>query len=235
MIKAKLGYSEAGIYSFAYNLAMLVTLVNSSILNSFNPWMYQRIKTGEYKKIARVSYVLLGVIAMAALGLTAIAPEIVRAFAPIEYYEAIWVIPPVTVGMYFLFMYSLYANFEFYFEKTRLMTVVSTLGGVLNVILNYLCIPIWGYVAAGYTTLFCYMMYAVAHYFGMKKIVKDKLFHIEIYDIRIIIAISAGLLCLSVIMMNFYEKILVRYCILLILLFGGFLKREKIIRVFNEL
>ena len=235
MIKAKLGYSEAGIYSFAYNLAMLVTLVNSSILNSFNPWMYQRIKTGEYKKIARVSYVLLGVIAMAALGLTAIAPEIVRAFAPIEYYEAIWVIQPVTVGMYFLFMYSLYANFEFYFEKTRLMTVVSTLGGVLNVILNYLCIPIWGYVAAGYTTLFCYMMYAVAHYFGMKKIVKDKLFHIEIYDIRIIIAISAGLLCLSVIMMNFYEKILVRYCILLILLFGGFLKREKIIRVFNEL
>lgn len=235
MIKAMLGYSEAGIYSLAYNLAMLLTLVNSSILNSFNPWMYQRIKTGEYKKIAPVSYVLLGVIAMAALGLTAIAPEIVRAFAPIEYYEAIWVIPPVTVGMYFLFMYSLYANFEFYFERTRLMTFVSTLGGALNVILNYLCIPIWGYVAAGYTTLFCYMLYAVAHYFGMKKIVKDKLSNIEIYNMRIIIAISAGLICLSVVMMSFYENILVRYCILLILLSGGFLKRKKIIQVFNEL
>lgn len=235
MINAMLGYSKAGIYSLAYNLAMVLTLVNTSILNAFNPWMYQRIKKGEYEKIAPVSYVLLGVIAVAALGLIAIAPELVSIFAPREYYETIWVIPPVTAGMFFLFMYSLYANFEFYFEKTRMMTIVSTIGGIVNIILNYIFIPIWGYMAAGYTTLLCYMLYAIAHYWGMKNIIKDRLSNIKIYDMKVIIEITVIFLFLSGIMMCFYDKIIARYCLLLLVLGGAFFKRKLIISTFEKL
>lgn len=235
MINAMLGYSSAGIYSLAYNLATMLSLVTTSILNAFNPWMYKRIKKEEYNRIGTMSYALLEAVAFVALGLISIAPELIKIFAPAEYYEAIWVIPPVTAGIYFLFMYSLFANFEFYFEKTKFMAVVSTVGGLLNVVLNYLCIPIFGYVAAGYTTLFCYMIYAIAHYLGMRRIIKTELANVRIYDMKIIVGISLLFLVLSLILMLFYEAPIVRYSLIIIVLIIVFIKREKVIGLFKEM
>lgn len=40
---------------------------------------------------------------------------------------------------------------------------VSVLGAILNVFLNYILIPKFGYIAAGYTTLVCYILFAVGH------------------------------------------------------------------------
>lgn len=235
MINAMVGYNAAGIYSLAHNLAWMLTLITNAILNSLNPWIFQRIKKAECHRIGKLSYAILCIVAICGLGLIAVAPEIVKIFAPESYYSAIWVIPPLCASVFFLFMYSLFADFEYYYEKSNFLMIASTAGGVLNIALNYFCIKAFDYIAAGYTTLFCYIFYAIAHYLCMKKIIRDNLAGVKIYNVKIILGISVGFLAAAAIMMITYDKIVIRYGIILVALLIIFVKRDKIMGVVGEI
>lgn len=184
--------------------------------------------------ISELSYVVLRIVAIIGLGLISIAPEVVKVFAPTDYYNAIWVIPPLCASVFFLFMYSLFANFEYYYEKTKFLMIASTMGGILNIILNYFCIKEFGYIAAGYTTLLCYIFYAVTHYCCMKRILEDNLNGIKIYDIKVILKISIAFVSTCVIFMLTYNIILLRYSIIIISLIIIYIRRYNIINILRE-
>ena len=107
MIKNMVGESESGIYSLAYSLAMIMTLVNTALSSTISPWMYQKIKAKRVQDIARIAYITLFIIAAANIILIAFAPEAVAIFAPKEYYDAIYCIPPVALSVFFMFCYDL--------------------------------------------------------------------------------------------------------------------------------
>lgn len=234
MIKSMVGLSEAGIYGLAHSLAWMLTLVTQAVLNTMNPWIFQRIKKEEYHRIGKISYAILTVVAIAGMGLISIAPEIVKIFAPKDYYSAIWVIPPLVLSVFFLFMYSLFACFEYYFEKSNFLMIASTIGGVLNIILNYFFIKLYGFIAAGYTTLFCYIFYSVVHYIFMRKIQKENLENVKVYNPMIIIGISGAFMIAAAIMMATYNLIAVRYGIIFVGLVVLFTKRNTIMGVIKE-
>ena len=62
----------------------------------------------------------------------------------------------------------------FYFEKNKAIMFASIVSAIMNVILNGIFIKKYGFVAAGYTTLICYFLYSVFHYYFMKKICKEE-------------------------------------------------------------
>lgn len=231
MINKMIGYSEAGIYSLAYNLAWMLVLVTNAILSAFNPWMYDKIKRKKYKEIGKLSYGLLIIVAICGLALISIAPEIIRIFAPPDYFSAIWVIPPVTTSVYFLFMYSLFANFEFYFEETNFMSIASTFGGVLNVVLNYFFIKSNGYLAAGYTTLLCYFFFAVAHYYCMKKLLKKNANNVKVYNMKVIGCITFIFMLFSAILMILYNHSIIRYLFIVLGLILIYYKKNVIMKI----
>ena len=43
MISRLIGDSEAGIYSLAYSLSLIMTLFNSALMQTLSPWIYQKI------------------------------------------------------------------------------------------------------------------------------------------------------------------------------------------------
>ena len=231
MIKQMCGNADAGVYSLAYNISMIMTMVNTSIQNTLNPWIYKKIKEKQFKEIASVSYVVLGIVALANFMLICIAPELVRVFAPPEYFEAIYVIPPVAMGCYFLFMYCLYADFELYEAKTTYMMIASVIGAGLNLLLNYIFIQQFGYIAAAYTTLICYMVYSGVHYIFMRHVCKKNLDNVHVYDMRIILGISAVFIISGILMMNLYTQIWARYLILAALVGVVYLKRKQLLAI----
>ncbi len=215
MIQWMIGFASVGIYGLAHNLAWMMTLVTTAILNTLNPWLFQKIKSKKFKDIGNITIPILVSIAILCFILICIAPELVEIFAPKSYYEAIWVIPPLVISVYFLFMYSLFSAFEFYYEKSGFLMIASTIGGILNIILNYIFIRKYGYIAAAYTTLFCYMFYAVAHYCCMKVIIKTNLNNVKVYKTKYILLITILLFIISFMMMSIYEYKIMRYIILL--------------------
>ena len=42
--------------------------------------------------------------------------------------------------------------------------LMSEPSAALNILLNFVCINIFGYFAAGYTTLYCYIVFTIYHY-----------------------------------------------------------------------
>lgn len=238
MIQNMVGSSEAGIYSLAYSISQIMTLFNTALLQTVNPWIYQKIKEKRVEDISKVAYSSLLVIAFVNIVLIAVAPEIVSIFAPNSYYEAIWVIPPVAMSTYFLFAYSLFADFSFYYEKTKMIACTTTVGAVLNILLNYIFIQIFGYYAAGYTTLVCYILYAVFHYMNMRKICRDYMKGVKVYNLKTLFFITVVFLTIGFIFLVIYPYQFVRYgliCLSCILIFLNRLKIMNKIKKYRDI
>ena len=231
MINSIVGADAAGIYSLAYSLSQIMTLFSTALLQTIEPWIYQKIKAKKVHDIPRIAYFSLIAIAFINLILIVFAPEAVRIFAPKAYYNAIWVIPPVAMSVYFMYSYSLFANFEFYFEKRAFIMCASILGATLNVGLNYIFIPIYGYYAAGYTTLVCYVIYAIGHYAFMQKVLRKELNITKLYSLKVLLVISIGFVGLGFGIMKTYRFPLIRYFIIALLSISVVLKRKAVMNI----
>lgn len=235
MISRMIGTEEAAIYSVAYQISMMMTIVTTAINNSFVPYTYKEMKSKHYGSIKKNSNMLLILIGIACIVAMCFGPEIIKIFAAKEYYDAIWVIPPVAASVYFIFVYSLFANIEFYFEQTRFMMVASCSGAAANLLLNYIFIPKYGYYAAGYTTLACYILFSFAHYYFHKKVLSK---HSEIgviYNTKFIFCFSL-ILCLFMIFMPMvYGYMFVRYGMLCVIAIGLTIKRDSILIVVRQM
>lgn len=234
MINYLVSESAAGIYSLAYTLASIVLVLNQAILNSYNPWMYRQIKDQKYENIGSYSMGLLYLVGAANLCVILLAPELISVMAPASYHEAVWLMPPVTMSIFFMFMYSLFANFEFYYEKTKFMMAASVSGALLNIILNAIFIRRFGYIAAGYTTLVCYLCYCIAHYLLMRKILQENLPDQQIYDIRKIMLLSLAFMASGFSIMLLYKLPVIRYALFLALAGILFHFRKKILSLIRK-
>ena len=233
MIKSMCGSDKSGIYSLAYSLAMVMLIVNESINRTFDPWIMKQIKTKNYKDIAKYSYVLIVLVGAANLFLICLAPEAIAIFAPQEYKEAIWVIPPVASSVFIMFLYNFFVDFEFYYEKRRGISIASICGALLNIVLNWIFIKKYGFIAAGYTTLICYIVYIIAHYCFMVNICKMELNGIRVYNGKYIFMVVMLFLIIGLGTMLLYPYTLIRYFFVGVGIVALFFSKTKIIEIFK--
>ena len=229
MIQNMIGSDEAGIYNLAYSVALIMTLFNTALSQTISPWIYQKIKMNKGNEIAPIAYISLLLIAGVNLILILLAPEIVSFFAPNSYFEAIWIIPPVAMSAYFMYSYDLFAKFAFYYEKTIVIMIASISGAILNIGLNFVFINLFGYIAAGYTTLVCYIVFAFVHYCFMRKVCRDFCEGEYPYESKKILFITIPFLVLGFIILLVYNYPIIRYCLVAIAVIIAILNKEKII------
>lgn len=235
MIRDMVGESEAGIYSLAYSISLIMTLFNTALTQTISPWIYQKIKDRKINDIASMAYMTLIAIAIVNILLILCAPEVIAFFAPKSYYEAIWVIPPVAMSVYFMYSYDLFAKFAFYYEKTKVIMVASVIGAVLNILLNYIFIQIYGYMAAGYTTLACYVVYSVCHYLFMNYVCMHYAKSEKPYNLKIILLITVGFSISGFALLFTYKHPIIRYCLIGIVILAIVIYRRKIIETANRI
>jgi O-antigen/teichoic acid export membrane protein len=227
--------SQVGIYSVAYSGSMIINIIQSSINKSLIPWTYKKIKNEQYDRLREITKNILVLIGSMVILLILFAPEAIMILAPKEYHEGIWVVPPVALSVYFIFIYTLFANVEFYFEENKFIMIASIIAAVFNIILNYIFLPIFGYVAAGYTTLFSYMLYSFSHFVFMNKILNKHIKIKDIYNYKFMFLLSLFLLITSSLILTLYNYLFIRYIIILFVLLIGYLNRFKIIKVYSEI
>lgn len=235
MINSMVGTDKAAIYSVAYSISTMMILVTAAINNSFIPYTYKKMKEKRYDEIKKNANILVVLVGICMFIVIAFGPEIVKIFAPPSYYEAIWIIPPVAVSVYFMFLYPLFGNIEFYFEENKYVAMASITGAIVNVVLNYLMIPIFGYIAAGYTTLFCYILFSAGHYIFMRKVSKKHIQDERIYNIRFIGLFSVLMIVGMLVMLFVYEYTMLRYAFILGLFVVMVIKRNYLLSGINNM
>lgn len=208
--------SDVGIYSVAYSLSMVLMLVVTSINQSLVPWTFRSFKRKDLTAFKQISAVLPLLVVIPIVLLILLAPEVIALIAPVEYYAAIYAVPPVATSCFFIFLYSLFGNIEFYYQKKKYIAIASVVGATLNIVLNFILIPIFGYLAAAYTTLICYIGFSMAHYLFSRKISLKELGVKSIYKDKMLLLMSIFLVGFTMLAPLLYGlNIWWRYCIVL--------------------
>ena len=115
------------------------------------------------------------------------------------------------------------------------MMVASVSGAALNIFLNSVFIHKYGFLAAGYTTLVCYLCYCVFHYIIMRQIIKKELHGLPIYNIRMILLLSVLFVGAGFLFMAFYEHTFIRYGLIAVMLLICLWKKNAIIGTLKRL
>ena len=230
MITNMIGKSATGIYSTLYTVSTLSLIVWGAIESSLLPYTFENLRNKTEKNVAAIVNPLLTVFAGVCLLLTLVAPEIVWVLAPKEYYEAIYIMPPVACGVFFSATYNIFGDILLYHKKTYWIMVSTITAAVANVILNYIFIGQFGYMAAAYTTLASYIILTVMQYIFMRIVHKGKVFN-ELY----ILLLSMVLVGCSISCMVLYNYRWIRYAVIVAFAILAFILRKKIISLFAKM
>lgn len=228
MVQKLISMSAAGIYSVAYNIGLLLRIITTSINNAMTPWQYECLEKRQHKKLDDTMFMVFIIVAGCCFVMSSFAPEIMKVLADEKYYEGVYVIPPVSMGLFFSFMYTTFANVEFYYDKNKFSMYISGAGALLNLILNYFGIKMFGYIAAAYTTLICYILFAMGHYIYMSLSVKNSEGIGRVFNTKRLALLSLGVVAFGIVIIFFYESIIARYTIIVCICAIAYVLRKKI-------
>lgn len=228
MIDQICGTDKAAMYGVAHTLSMMLTFVLNAVNNSYVPWFYGKLKNDQAHENKRVANGIALLMAFLLMGVISLAPELIAILGGAEYAQAAWVVPPVTMSVLLLFYAQLFINVEFYYEEKSLLVWGSIGSAMLNVVLNGLMIPLFGFVAAGYTTLVSYLVFALANYFTYRVVLKRCEVQLDAFDLKTLVLIFVGFSVLSFTAMALYEQPLIRYCIIAAVLLALAVKHRTV-------
>lgn len=230
MIENMCGRSQQGVYSFAYNAAIMISVVGTSLSAVFNPWFMQRVKERRFTNIAYISNVTASLFFMSIVAFVMIAPEVVYILGTKEYGEAVYIIPAVAGSTFFSLIYTFYCPILQYNLKTSILSGITVIAAITNFVLNYVSIQKWGYIAAGYTTFVCYLIYGWGTAFFATKTSNEQGYGNNIFNHKYLLLLSALLLVLSASVNYLYNHFRLRVGVLIILVLGTVVFRKKLIQ-----
>lgn len=226
MISNLIGDAQTAYYTVAHTISGVIIIVWNAINASLIPFTYEKCKVKDYKSISKVTFPILVLFAVICVIVIMLAPELIFIMATENYMEAIYVIPPLIGGVFLQVHYFIYGNIIYYYKKPVYLMLSSVPATILNVILNYIFISKYGYIAAGYTTILCYLVQAIANYIGMRKVVKQ-----EVYNMKFIGLLTLTVVVISVLSNLLYDYFVIRYLILAAIAIMCIIFRKKIIGI----
>ncbi len=220
------GDTAVAFYSIGFTCAVVISMLSNSVNSAMSPWLFQRLHAKEYDKIRTVNKIYIGAFVAATVGLLLVAPEIMLIIGGEKYRAAQGVLMPIMAGCCCNFIYTSYVNVEAYLKKPGMISLGTATTAAINLVLNFIFVKLYGYEAAAYTTMVCYMILLLFHY----SMVRHYRYH-EIYDNRFNLLCAFGICGFGLLMRVIYQSPL-RFALLavyvLVLLFVCHKFRQKI-------
>jgi O-antigen/teichoic acid export membrane protein len=235
MINKAVSSSAAGIYSLGYKIALLLNIVIFLTKRAYLPDFFKFMNRKEYRKLFSMEKKVFGLIAISALTLILFSKEIIVLLADEKFHEAIKVVPIIVIGYFFYAIGSMYSKYVIYTKKTIYFSIIALSGGFLNIILNSIYIPKYGYVAGAYTTLVSFVFTAFLNWFFVKVVLRQKTTPLSIIcSITAIFIVFSGLyFLLNILHITLWISILIK--IILLIIFSLLIYWKEVKKVHSEI
>lgn len=233
MIDNIIGTAEVGLYTILYSVGTLSMILWSAMNTSYVAYLYQNIDNANRNKdIRNTSASLLKLFSVVVVLISLFSPEIVKILATDQYLEYIDIVPPIIAGIYLTSVANFYSNILVYERNTWFIMCSTCIAAGINIGLNYLLLPKFGFQIAAYTTLIAYIVYALLQAICANYLFKKKIGGNFIYsNIRMLGISSLTILC-CIICIPLYSFMMIRYVFIILLAFVLFmmykLKRHAI-------
>lgn len=205
------GPEQTGVYSLIYNFSMVAGVITSSAESVWIPRFTRNMIDRNFKTANHEINILIYAVLFFFCGLFTIAPELIMILGGEEYLSGYSMVFPLVSASFITFLYGIYVNCEFYYKKTATIALSTIIAAMLNIVLNFIFVPLFGAVAAAYTTLVSYLISFVLHSRRAHAINKE----IAPYKVMIIpclIIVTSGLIT-----MILRQNLLLRYSVMLLL------------------
>lgn len=172
IINKELGLVEVGIYMVAAQFGAGITIVFDAMNKAFIPWLYERLKRNDEKEkrqIVRFTYAWYGLICCGITLAFLIGPEMIAFIAGEDYRLAGELFGWIAMGQGFKGMYLMQTNYIFYSKKTGVLSTITMVCSVLNIMLMITLIKEYGLFGVGYAFAFSMFIYFILTWYAANK------------------------------------------------------------------
>ena len=214
--------SEMGKYSACYKLALFMTLFATAFRMGIEPFFFSHSDTkNPQKAYAQITnyFVVLGSIIL--LTVVVFADVLKRLIVLDEsYWDAMAIVPIIVLASFFL---GIYHNLSVWYkvtDRTKFGAYISLIGAVITIIINFVFIPYFGYMASAVATLSAYgTMMLLSFYFG-------RMYYPIPYNFRKIIFYLVTAILFSILSFYIFDRNLIVGIVLLLIFLGLTYKLE---------
>lgn len=149
--------SQLGIYGACYKVSIIITLFIQAFRYAAEPFFFAQEKEKNaketYSKVMTYFVIVCSVIFLGVM----LFMDVVKYFIPNEdYWEGLKVVPILMLANISL---GIYYNQSIWYKlsgKTKFGAYIGLFGAIITILLNYIWIPIYGYIGSAWATLICY-------------------------------------------------------------------------------
>jgi len=188
------GLATVGLYGAGYKVGVLMSLFIQMYRFAAEPFFFEKAGSKDAKETYAVTmkyFVITGLILFLVINLYIEALQII--IGPV-FRESLMVVPVISMGYLLL---GIFINQSIWYkvdDKTIYGALITILGAVVTVLVNVLFVPVYGYIAAAWAHIACYLSMVLVSY-----IIGQKLYPIKYQTGRIFfyIALAVALLFIS--------------------------------------
>lgn len=159
--------ADAGAYAGCYKLAALMTLFVTAYRMGIEPYFFKQMNSADAKiKYAKVAEYFAFFASFVALGIIANISWLKQLFITDNaYWVAIDIVPIIIIAN---LCFGIYYNLSTWYkvtDRTRMGTLISWFGAALTVVLHFLFLKEYGFIASAWITFAAYFCMMVLSYF----------------------------------------------------------------------
>jgi O-antigen/teichoic acid export membrane protein len=167
-----IGNNAVGVYAVGGQVAMIALIIQESFNQAWVPYLFKNLKTNlmENKiKIVKISYLAILFFTMLPLFIELINPLFFKFFIDEKFIDSMQYVFWIALGYSFLGMYKVVTNYIFYEKRVKILSTMTFLSLIINLIFNYILIHKYGAIGVAYGTaitvaIFFVIAFIVANY-----------------------------------------------------------------------
>ena len=156
---------QLGVYSQGVKLAVLMNMFIQAFRYAFEPFFFSQSSKSDDSKIYSTImkyFVIFGLIIF--LGMV-LYLDIIKVIIDEEYHEGLNVVPIIVMANLFFGIYFTLSLWYKLTDMTRYGAYISLTGAGISILLNFLLIPVFGYMGSAITVFICFLSMVILSYF----------------------------------------------------------------------
>jgi O-antigen/teichoic acid export membrane protein len=178
-IAAMSTFSNLGLYTLGAQLSNILNIIVNGFNNAWSPYFMENMNKNNFRLIKKKLQLYIAGLIILFLLIYFISPFIIRVFFNEKYYNALIYFKYFIFIVLFHSFHAIISNFLVFFNQASKISVATTIGMLLNLILNYFLIKKNGAIGVAQATLISYVIIVLIEYYFLRvKIIKKGLINV---------------------------------------------------------
>ena len=141
------------LFSFAFQLSMVLTIFAGSIGKAVQPIIFKLSKDELIKKTKKIAFLYKIVLSVILIVFYGLSEQVILLFAPVSYANSNEAFLLLLLGIYIYNFRAVESHLFMYFNKPRYGLYIITLSAIFVVLLSFILVEKYGYIGSAYAIL----------------------------------------------------------------------------------